>query len=115
MQKAATTSIFASADKRLAELMKTFGCADVIAPVDPEAFGKRAGELLTHVAFGKSAEWVTRVVSGEHVLRNVLKIDRVRPGGPPRVRMTSQPIANGTRYQDSSGGNWTAVQVIFWD
>jgi hypothetical protein len=90
MQDAATTWTFASADNRLAELMKTFGCADVIAPVDAEAFGKRAGELLTHVAFGKSAEWVTRVVSGEpHVLRDVLKIDRVRPGGPPRVRMPS--------------------------
>ena len=78
MQHAATTWTFASADNRLAELMKTFGCADVIAPVDAEAFGKRAGELLT------------RVVSGErHVLRDVLKIDRVRPGGPPRVRMPS--------------------------
>jgi hypothetical protein len=115
MRHAATTWTFASADNRLAGLMKAFGCADVIAPVDAEAFGRRAGELLKHIAFGKRAEWVTRVVSGEHVLRNVLKIDRVRPGGPPRVRMTSQPIANGTRYQDSSGGNWTAVQVIFWD
>jgi hypothetical protein len=90
MQHAAKIWTFASTDNRLAELMKTFGCADMIAPVDAEAFGKRAGELLTHVAFGKSAEWATRVVSGEqHVLRDVLKIDRVRPGGPARVRMPS--------------------------
>jgi hypothetical protein len=36
MQHAATTWTFASADNRLAELMKAFGCADVIAPVDAE-------------------------------------------------------------------------------
>ena len=33
-------------NNRLTELMKSFGCADVIAPVDAEAFGKRAGELI---------------------------------------------------------------------
>jgi hypothetical protein len=86
---------FASTDNPLAELMKTFGCADVIAPVDAEAFGERTGELLTHIAFGKGAEWITRLVREEqHVLRHVLKIDRVRRGGPPRVRMpsTTAPI-----------------------
>jgi hypothetical protein len=83
---------FASTDNPLAELMKTFGCADVIAPVDAEAFGERAGELLTHIAFGTGAEWITRLVSEEqHVLGDVLKIDRVRRGGPPRVRMPSTP------------------------
>jgi hypothetical protein len=89
MQDAATTWTFASADNRLAELMKACGCADVIAPVDAEAFGKRAGELLTRVMF--STAWLARVVSGEqHVLRDALKIDRVRPGGPPHVRMPSR-------------------------
>jgi hypothetical protein len=83
MQHAATTWTFASADNRLAELMKAFGCADVTAPVDAEAFGKRAGELLTRVVFSKRAEWLARVVSGDQrVLRDALKIDRVRPGGP---------------------------------
>ena len=77
MQHAATTWLPASADKHLAELMKVFGCADVIAPIDAESFGRRVGELLT------------RAVSGEqHVPQNVLKIDRVRPGAP-RVRMPS--------------------------
>jgi hypothetical protein len=72
----------------LPELLKTLGCANVVAPVDADAFGKRAGELLTRVVFGKRAAWITRVVSGErHVVRGVLKIDRVRPGGPPRVRI----------------------------
>jgi hypothetical protein len=66
----------------LPELLKTLGCANVVAPVDADAFGKRAGELLTRVVFGKRAAWITRVV-----VRGVLKIDRVRPGGPPRVRI----------------------------
>src|ERR1700730_6818113 len=32
--------------KPLSELMKSFGCADVIAPVDAVTFGRRAGELI---------------------------------------------------------------------
>ena len=31
---------------RWPELLKAFECADVIAPVDADAFGKRAGELI---------------------------------------------------------------------
>ena len=31
---------------RLPELLKAFGCADAVAPVDEEAFGHKAGELI---------------------------------------------------------------------
>jgi hypothetical protein len=91
MQHAATTWEDAPADNRLAELMKAFGGSDVIAPIDPESFGRRVGELLTRAAFGNGAGvFLTRVVRREqHVPQNVLKIDRVRPGGPTRVRMPS--------------------------
>jgi hypothetical protein len=38
---------FAPADaNRLPELLNLFGCADVIAPIDDAAFGRRAGELI---------------------------------------------------------------------
>ena len=75
---------------RLRELLKLYACADLVAPVDVGAFGKRAGELLTRVAFNKRAGWLLTPVSGEqHVRRAALKIDRVRPGGPPRLRMPS--------------------------
>ena len=38
---------FAPADaKRLPELLRSFECADVIAPVDDVAFSKKAGELI---------------------------------------------------------------------
>jgi hypothetical protein len=48
MQSVATAWNFAPTDNnRLAELMKLFGCADEIAPVDAAAFGRRMGELLT--------------------------------------------------------------------
>jgi hypothetical protein len=102
MQHAATTWEDAPADNRLAELMKAFGGTDAIAPVDLEYFGRRVGELLTRAAFGNEAGvFLTRVVSEEqHVPENVLKIDRVRPGGPPRVRMPSMqaPIITLKRY-----------------
>ena len=91
MQYTVTSWEDAPADNHLAELMKAFGGTDVIAPIDPESFGRRVGELLTRAAFGNGADvFLTRVVSEEqHVPENVLKIDRVRPGGPPRVRMPS--------------------------
>jgi hypothetical protein len=75
----------------LAELLKVFGCADIIAPVETVAFGRRAGELMTRVAFGKTAHaLLTRVVSDrQHPRRYVPKIDRVPIGGSPRVRMPS--------------------------
>ena len=31
---------------RLPDLLKAFGCADVVAPVDADAFGSKAGELI---------------------------------------------------------------------
>ena len=31
---------------RLPDLLKDFGCADVVAPVEWEGFGRRAGELI---------------------------------------------------------------------
>jgi hypothetical protein len=48
MSQTAQVWNFAPADNnRLAELMKLFGCADEIAPVDAAAFARRMGELLT--------------------------------------------------------------------
>jgi hypothetical protein len=32
---------------RLPELLDAFGCADVVAPVDADAFAKKAGELIS--------------------------------------------------------------------
>src|SRR6187399_2632082 len=49
MQPAVTTRHFASPESnRLPELMKSFGCADVIASVDWEALGTRISELITY-------------------------------------------------------------------
>jgi hypothetical protein len=30
----------------LPELLEAFGCADVVAPIDADAFGSKAGELI---------------------------------------------------------------------
>jgi hypothetical protein len=37
----------AADSKPLSELMKSFGCVDVIAPVDAVTFSRRAGELIS--------------------------------------------------------------------
>ena len=65
MQQTPTWS-FAPADKnRLADLMKSFGCADVVAPVDAAEFGRRACELICR----KKAESVTPSAAGKYRLR----------------------------------------------
>jgi hypothetical protein len=47
MHTAAATWNFVPADNsRLTELMNLFGCVDVIAPVDADAFCKRAGDVI---------------------------------------------------------------------
>ena len=60
----------------LPELLKSFGCADVIAPVDYVGFGRIIGELITRVAFGKRAGalLIRPVSDGQYVARNVPKI-----------------------------------------
>jgi hypothetical protein len=56
MAQAARAWNFAPTDtNRLGELMKSFGCADVIAPVDLDAFGRRAGELIRRGVSGPSS------------------------------------------------------------
>ena len=40
---------------RLSELLASFGCADVIAPIDAAAFGRRAGELIRQGARSQSS------------------------------------------------------------
>ena len=56
---------FAPADEnRLVDLMKSFGCADVVAPVDAAEFSRRACELI----YRKKAESVTPA-AGKYRLR----------------------------------------------
>ena len=55
MQQRATTWHFAPPENtRLAELMKSLGCADVVAPVDWAAFGSRVSELIGRASTPKA-------------------------------------------------------------
>jgi hypothetical protein len=58
---------------RLPKLLDAFGCADVIAAVDADAFGRKAGELISQKKAGelisrKKAENVTPT-AGKYRLR----------------------------------------------
>jgi hypothetical protein len=111
MEKTASCNS-AAGTNRLAELLtKAFGCADVIAPVDELEFGRRAGELIVQ-GVGKRVPFVDarirqyystlardaprefiprlrRQLGKQRLPHEEPKIDRVRPGGPLRVRMPS--------------------------
>jgi hypothetical protein len=80
MQQTSAWNFVAPPDNRLAALMKAYGCADVIAPVDVEAFGRKAGELIAQGGMERPAL----------ISYDPRKLDRIRPGGPPRVRMPSR-------------------------
>jgi hypothetical protein len=79
MQRTATWNFAPAGKTRLAELLESFGCADVVAPVDLAAFGKRAGELIRQGARGQrlvryEEESSTNVLLG--VLQNAPPSDR---------------------------------------
>jgi hypothetical protein len=58
------TAIWNFAPGSLPELLNSFGCADVIAPVDDATFGRRAGELICR----KKAQ-TPRAAAGKYRLR----------------------------------------------
>ena len=58
---------------RLPDLLYVFGCADLVAPVDEDAFARKAGELISRRKAGKlisrkKAETVTPI-AGKYRLR----------------------------------------------
>ena len=71
---------FAPADaKRLPELLESFGCAAVVAPIDDVRFGKKASELICR----NKAEPVTPTAACEPY--SVLKLQPNRVIPMPRM------------------------------
>ena len=73
MQHTAELKFAPAGKSRLPELLDAFGCADVVAPVDADAFAKKAGELISRRKAGeliprKKAETVTPT-AGKYRLR----------------------------------------------
>src|SRR4051794_27435968 len=59
---------FPPTDKdRLIGLLGHFGCADVVAPVDEQTFGRRAGELICRKKTGIAAKYRLRALQCEEV------------------------------------------------
>jgi hypothetical protein len=63
---------------RLTELLGLFRCADVIAPVDAAAFGRKAGDLIRQGARGKRVRYEEEGTPSVllSVLRNAPPSDR---------------------------------------
>ena len=53
MQDTAERKVPPAEPSRLPKLLDAFGCADVIAAVDAEAFGRKAGELICQIKAGE--------------------------------------------------------------
>jgi hypothetical protein len=68
MQHTAELKFVPAGKGRLPELLDAFGCADVIALVDADAFGRKAGELISRNKGRKKAESVTPI-AGKYRLR----------------------------------------------
>jgi hypothetical protein len=57
----------AAEHKSLPELLKLFGCEDLVAPVEEDSFGKRASELICRkkaVLAGKYLLWALQCEEG---------------------------------------------------
>jgi hypothetical protein len=51
-----------AAGKQLPQLLNLYGCADVVAPVDQDAFGRRASELIKR---GISTRWAATLKAAD--------------------------------------------------
>ena len=73
MQHTADCKFAPTGKSRLPDLLYVFGCADLVAPVDEDAFARKAGELISLRKAGKlisrkKAETVTPT-AGKYRLR----------------------------------------------
>ena len=58
---------------RLGELLQTFGCADVVAPMNAEGFGRRAGELIARGASTSGPPRSLRASTVETAIQRVVR------------------------------------------
>ena len=68
MQYTAQRKFSLAEPRRLPNLLEVFGCADVIAAVDADAFGRKAGDLISQIKAGARKKAVTPT-AGEYRLR----------------------------------------------
>jgi hypothetical protein len=70
MQHTMALAIAPTRNARLATLLELYGCADVVAPVDAIAYGRRAGQLIgrivgTQKAFPATEEPIRHTTSAQ--------------------------------------------------
>ena len=58
MQHKTAWNFALAGSNRLRELLKLYGCEDVVTPVDEDAFGRRASELIRR---GLSRRWAAKL------------------------------------------------------
>ena len=62
MQHKTAWNFAPAGNRRLRELLKLYGCDDVVAPVDGDAFGRRASELIRR---GISKRWAASLKAAD--------------------------------------------------
>jgi hypothetical protein len=74
MQHKTAWNFAPAGNNRLRELLKLYGCEDVVAPVDGDAFGRRASELIRR---GVSRKWVAKLEAAGIATRAMPRTTRV--------------------------------------
>ena len=99
---------------RLAELLQMFECADVVAPVNSEGFGSRAGELIARAASTSGPPRSLRASSHEtgtqHVMRDICAISAIPCFG---IGMAFA-IAAATFFTNLDAREAAVFAAIFW-
>ena len=100
-------------ESRLAELLQTFGCADVVAPMNGEEFGRRAGELIVRGASTSGASHslrASRVDATQRVVRDICAISAI----PCFGFGVAFAIAGATFLTDLHAREALVFAAIFW-
>jgi hypothetical protein len=95
MQQTATWNFPPAA--RLPELLESFGCADVIAPVDAAAFGKRVADLIRQGARSQKTRFEEEGTTKSSLLLSVLQ------NAPPSDRHTMVAAAAASTLLVTAG------------
>src|SRR5262249_50700799 len=82
MQQKTAWNFALAGSNRLRELLKLYACEDVVAPVDGDAFGRRASELIKR---GVSRRWAAKLEAAGIATRAMPRTTRGLPTPAPRM------------------------------
>jgi hypothetical protein len=93
MQRTATWNFTAADHNRLPELLKLFGCEDLVAPVEEDRFARRASEVICRKKAALAADyrlWALQCEEGAAATRDPYAEDMLSAAARKFVQVARQ-------------------------